>query len=154
MSTATRSRPMATGGLFFAATIMVLTGLFQLFQGIAAIAKDDIFVTTPNYLFKFDTTSWGWIHLIIGALVAITGFFVFTKAPWARFVAIGLVALQAFSNFFFIPYYPLWAIALVAIDIFVIWALAAAPGRMSAVDAYDVDAGATYEPTPRTGTRL
>jgi hypothetical protein len=129
MTTTTQSRPMATGGLLFAATIMVLTGLFQFFQGIAAIAKDQIFVTTPNYLFKFDTTSWGWIHLFIGLFVALVGAFVFTRAPWARFVAIAFVALQAFSNFFFLPYYPFWALTIIALDIFVIWALTVAPGR-------------------------
>ena len=136
MSTTTQSRPMATGGLLFAATIMVLTGVFQFFQGIAAIAKDQIFVTTPNYLFKFDTTAWGWIHLILGLVVAVVGFFVFTRAPWARGVAIVLVALQAFANFFFLPYYPFWGIIILGLDIFVIWALAVAPGRQTEGDVY------------------
>jgi hypothetical protein len=136
MSTTTQSRPMATGGLLFAATIMVLAGLFQFFQGIIGIAKDQIYVTTPNYLFKFNTTAWGWIHLIIGLIVIVTGFFVFTKAPWARGVGIFFVAVQMFSNFFFLPYYPFWALTLIAIDIFVIWALAVAPGRQAGEDGF------------------
>ena len=140
MTTTTQPRPMAVGGLLFAATIMILTGLFQLFQGIAAIAKDNLFVATPNYLLQFSTTSWGWIHLVIGAIVAITGFFVLTNAPWARVVAIGLVALQAFANFFFVPYYPFWSLTLVAIDIFIIWALAVAPGRSATRGEYDTRA--------------
>jgi hypothetical protein len=119
----------ATGGLLFAAVMMVLTGLFQFFQGIAAIAKDQIFLTTPNYLFKFDTTAWGWIHLIIGIVVAVTGFFLFTGATWARAVGMGIVGLQMLLTFFFLPYYPFWALIVVAIDIFIIWALAAAPSR-------------------------
>jgi hypothetical protein len=143
---------MATGGLLFAATIMVLTGIFQIFQGIAGIAKDNIFVTTPNYTLRFDTTAWGWIHLIIGILVAVTGFFVFTRAPWARIVGIGLVALQAFANFFFVPYYPFWGLTLVAIDIFVIWALAAAPDRTRDVDASDYSRDSSYE-QPRSAMR-
>ena len=129
MTSARMSRPMATGGVLFAGTIMILTGLFQLFQGIEAILKDDIFVSTPNYLFQFSTTSWGWIHLVIGAVVAITGFFLFTGSLWARAVAIGLVSLQAFSSFFFLPYFPLWALVIIALDIFIIWALAVAPMR-------------------------
>ncbi len=147
MSTPTQSRPMATGGLLFAATIMVLAGLFQFFQGIIGVAKDEIFVTTPNYLLRFNTTTWGWIHLILGLVIMVTGFFVFTKAPWARGVAIVLVALQAFSNFFFLPYYPFWALTLVALDIFIIWALTVAPGR-AGEDSYGADA--TYASTART----
>jgi hypothetical protein len=144
---------MATGGLFFAATVMVLAGILQIFQGIAGIAKDNIYVSTPNYTLRFDTTAWGWIHLIIGIVVAVTGFFVFTRAPWARFVGIGLVAVQAFSNFFFVPYYPFWAITLVAIDIFVIWALASAHDRPSSVDAGDMRSDRSYEPAPRSAMR-
>jgi hypothetical protein len=136
MTATTPSRPVATGGLLFAASIMVLTGLFQFFQGIAAIAKDQIFVSTPNYMFTFDTTAWGWIHLIIGLVIAIIGYFVFIRATWARFVAIILVAFQAVSNFLFLPHYPLWALTIIALDIFVIWALTVAPAR-SGHDGYD-----------------
>jgi len=128
MSTA-GTKAAATGGMLFGAIIMMLGGLFQFFQGIAAIAKDDIFLSTPNYVFKFDTTAWGWIHLILGIIVALVGFMVLTGATWARAVGIGLVALQAFANFFFLPYFPLWALIVIALDVFVIWALAVAPGR-------------------------
>lgn len=131
MATTTQSRPLATGGTMFAATIMVLAGIFQLFQGIFLIAKDPIFVTTPNYTLKFSTTSWGWIHLIVGIIVALVGLAVFTGAMWARILAIGIVALQMFSSFFFLPYYPLWSLIVVALDIFIIWSLAVAPSRDS-----------------------
>jgi hypothetical protein len=121
------SRPMASGGMLFAATIMILSGLFQFFMGIGAIAKDSIFLGTPNYVFKFDTTAWGWIHLILGLLVAITGFCVMIAATWARIVGIGLVVLQAIGTFMFLPYFPFWALAILALDVFIIWALAAGP---------------------------
>jgi hypothetical protein len=129
MATSTESaeRPMASGGMLFAATIMVLSGLFQFFMGIAAIAKDQIFVASQNYVFKFDTTAWGWIHLIIGIVVAVTGFFVFTAAPWSRYLGILLVTIQALGSFMFLPYYPFWALTILALDIFIIWALAAGP---------------------------
>src|SRR5262249_35797761 len=117
----------ASGGLLFAAALMILNGLLQLFQGIALIAKDQIFVATGNYVYKFDTTAWGWIHLALGVIVAIVGYMVLTGATWARWVGIVLVTLQAIANFFYLPYYPLWGIIIVAIDVFVIWALAVAP---------------------------
>jgi len=115
---------VASGVVLFAGTMMILIGVFQFFVGIGAIAKDDVYLNTPNYVLKFDTTAWGWIHLVLGVIVAVTGYFLFTGASWARMVAIGLVALQAFANFFFLPYYPLWALIIVAVDIVVIWALA------------------------------
>jgi hypothetical protein len=117
----------ATGGLLFAAALMILNGLLQVFQGIALIANDQIFVTTGNYVYKFDTTAWGWIHLILGIIVAVVGYLVLTGMTWARWVGIVLVTLQAIANFFYLPYYPLWGIVIIAIDVFVIWALAVAP---------------------------
>ena len=118
---------LAAGGVLFAAVLMIMNGLFQFFQGIMAVAKDDVFVSTTNYVFQFNTTSWGWIHLIFGLIIAVVGFFLLTGAVWARAVAIALVGLQALTNFFFLPYYPWWALVIIALDIFVIWALATAP---------------------------
>jgi hypothetical protein len=133
-----QTRMVATGGMLFAGTVMVLSGIFQIFQGIAGIAKDHIFVSTANYAFKFDTTAWGWTHLILGILVALTGFAVFTAAPWARVVGIFLVGLQALSSFMFLPYYPFWALTILALDIFIIWALASGPANAR---MYDGDPG-------------
>jgi len=126
----TGSRPVATGGVLFAGTIMILSGIFQFFQGIGAIANDQVYLHTPNYIFKLDTTAWGWIHLILGLIVAVTGYFLFTGASWARVIAIGLVSLQAFTHFWFLPYYPLWSLIIIGLDIFVIWALAVAPREL------------------------
>lgn len=120
----------AVSGMIFAAAMMVMVGIWQVFVGIAAIAEDNFFVVAPNYTYEIDTTAWGWIHLILGIVVALAGFFLFTGATWARAVGIVLAGISAIANFFFLPYYPLWAIIIIAVDVFVIWALAnAGSGR-------------------------
>ncbi|MEU4099308.1 hypothetical protein AB0B16_08110 [Streptomyces tanashiensis] len=106
---------------------MIIGGLMALFSGIAAVAKDDVFAVTRNYVFEFDLTGWGWIHLIIGALLTLAGFALFTGATWARVVGVGLAGLAMLANFLWIPYAPFWAIVLIAINAFVIWALCIAP---------------------------
>jgi hypothetical protein len=117
----------ATGGLVFAAVLMIMLGLYQVFMGIAAIAKDEFFVRAPNYVYDVDTTAWGWIHLILGIVITLAGFFLFRGATWARGVGIVLAVLSGVANFFFLPYYPLWSIVIIALDVFVIWALVNAP---------------------------
>ncbi|MFE0463842.1 hypothetical protein ACFW1A_31765 [Kitasatospora sp. NPDC058965] len=112
-----------TGLVLFAGVMMMVTGLLDLFQGIVAVAKDDLIVTTPNYVFRFNLTSWGWIHIVLGALVAVSGFFVLKGAAWARFVAIALAGLSVIAAFLWLPYYPIWNIVVIALDVFVIWAL-------------------------------
>lgn len=120
-------RAWSTGGLIFAASMLVMLGIFQFFQGLAAIVRDSFYVVAPNYVYNIDVTAWGWIHLILGAVIAVTGFFLFTGAPWARGVGIGLAIVSAISQFFFLPYYPWWALLVIALDVFAIWALATAP---------------------------
>ena len=76
-----------------------------------------------DYTFNFDTTGWGWIHLLLGLLLILVGYFLYTGAAWAVVTAIVLAGLSAISNFFFIPYYPFWSIVLIGLDVWVIWAL-------------------------------
>ena len=78
---------------------------------------------TAKYTFEFDTTAWGWIHLILGIVLALTGFFLFTGAAWARIVGIAVAVLAMLANFLWLPHYPFWAIVLIALDVLVIWAL-------------------------------
>jgi hypothetical protein len=114
----------AVGFSAFAGAIMLMVGIFQAFAGLAALFNDEFFVRTPNYTYDIDITGWGWIHLIIGVIVALAGLGIFSGAAWARSVGIMLALLSAFANFFFIPVYPVWAILLIALNVVVIWALA------------------------------
>lgn len=123
------ARGWQSGWITFAAVMMIFGGMLAVFEGIAAIAKDNVFVSTGSYVYKFDLTSWGWIHLVIGVLVVLAGIALFGGATWARFVGIFLAGLMMIANFMWIPYYPLWAIVLIAIDAFVIWALCTAGSR-------------------------
>lgn len=116
----------ARGGVIFAAAMLVVLGIWQVFMGIAAIARGEFFVLAPNYIYEFSVSTWGWVHLILGIIMVIAGFALFTGAGWARAVGIVLAVLSAISNFFFLPYYPFWSVVVIALDVFVIWALASA----------------------------
>lgn len=118
-------RRFAVAGLTgFAAAIMILSGIWGALLGIAAIAKDKWFVIGPNYVYKIDTTTWGWIHLVLGIVVAVAGVCLLLGQTWARMTALVLAFISAIAQFMFLPYFPLWTILIIALDIFVIWALA------------------------------
>ncbi|MFF2045666.1 hypothetical protein ACFVVX_35125 [Kitasatospora sp. NPDC058170] len=121
----TSGHPLRTGWTVLAAVLMIFGGTMAIFEGIAAIAKDDLFVRTSNYTFKFNLTGWGWIHLILGIVIVLAGCALFTGAVWARAVGVVLAGLSLIANFLWLPYYPFWAIVLIAVNIFIIWALCA-----------------------------
>jgi hypothetical protein len=115
----------AVGFILFAAIMMIMSGVFQAIAGLVAIFENEFYVATRNYLFQFDATSWGWIHLIVGLIVVFAGWGLLSGRTWARVVGITLAVLSAITNFLFIPYYPFWALLIITLDVFVIWAIAA-----------------------------
>jgi hypothetical protein len=121
----------ATGFIVFAAVIMMMTGVFQALEGLAAIFENQFYVVARNYLYEVDVTAWGWIHLVLGVVVALAGFGVLSGATWARAVGIALAVLSAIANFLFIPYYPFWSLLIIVLDMFVIRDLAAYGGRVA-----------------------
>ncbi|MGD3106986.1 DUF7144 family membrane protein [Streptomyces sp. YGL11-2] len=117
---------MITGWTAFAAVLMIFGGAMAFLQGIAALHKDKVFVATRNYVFSFDLTGWGVVHLVLGIVILLAGCALLaTGAMWARVVGVVLAGLGAVANFLWIPHYPFWAMVLVAIDVFIIWALCA-----------------------------
>ncbi|MFP3712190.1 hypothetical protein [Puerhibacterium sp. TATVAM-FAB25] len=114
----------ARTGVVLAGSLMIVMGVFQALQGLIALLDDTLFLVLPEYTFAFDLTTWGWVHLVVGILVALTGVFLLSRSAVAGGVAIGLAAVSAVTNFLFIPVYPLWSMLVVALAVFVIWAIA------------------------------
>ncbi|MFB7330188.1 hypothetical protein ACFC00_00900 [Streptomyces adustus] len=112
-----------SGGVTFAGVLMLCSGVLSALQGISAIARDDVFVRTGAYAYALDLTGWGWIHLIIGVLLAVTGGGLLKGMAWARIAGICFAALSLVAQFLFLPYAVFWPITMIAIDLFVIWAL-------------------------------
>lgn len=111
-------------GAMFAGVLLAIAGLLDVLQGIGAIAKDDVYTQVGKYVFKFNLTSWGWIHLVLGVLVLAVAFGVLTGASWARLTGVVLASLSLIENFLWLPYQPWWALTLIGLDVFIIWALA------------------------------
>jgi hypothetical protein len=113
----------AIGWTAFAGFMMVIMGFWWIITGFVAIIDDTFYVVTEEWIFKFDTTTWGWIHLILGIVILISGFGLFTANVWARTVGVILSAIAMLVAFAWLPYYPIWAIIFIAVSIAVIWAL-------------------------------
>ena len=120
----------AVGFILFAGIMMIMVGCLQFFEGMVAVFNDTFYVATRNYIFQADATTWGWIHLILGLLVAFAGWGLLSGRTWARVVGLTLAVLSAIANFLFIPYYPFWSLLIITLDVFVIWALAAHGGDL------------------------
>ncbi|MFF1412065.1 hypothetical protein ACFVX6_20220 [Streptomyces sp. NPDC058289] len=112
-----------SGTTVLAAALMIFGGAMAIFEGIAAIAKDELFLATRHYVFEFSLAGWGWVHLILGLALVFAGCAVISGALWARLFGVSVAGLGAIANFLWLPYYPLWALVLIAVNLLVVWAL-------------------------------
>jgi hypothetical protein len=113
------------GWTAFAACVLIIVGIFDVIAGLVGIVNDNFYAVTRDYVFQFDTTTWGWIKLIVGVIMLLAGIALFRGAVWARTIGVIVAIISGIVNFAWLPWYPFWALTVIAIDITVIWALTA-----------------------------
>jgi hypothetical protein len=126
-SSGTTARPngLAVGAITAAAVVLILAGVLHAMEGVVGLATNEFYVVTQRWLFQFDVTVWGWVHIVVGLIAAATGVALLYGAFWARIVGVVIASVSVIANFLWLPYYPLWAMIIIAFDLFVIWALTA-----------------------------
>jgi hypothetical protein len=114
------------GWIVFAGTMMVILGSFHAIAGLVAIFKDDYYLVADSGLVvSVDYAAWGWLHLILGLVIAGAGVGLLRGQMWARVVAVIVASISAIVNLVFMSAYPLWSAIMIALDILVIYAVTA-----------------------------
>lgn len=112
-----------SGWTLFAGLMMALMGTFNALQGLAALFSDDYFVVSEDELLVFDFTVWGWITLLWGVLLVLTGIALLSGREWSRWAGLFIVMFNAVAQVAFLAAFPLWSILVIAVSIFVIFSL-------------------------------
>jgi len=112
------------GWIMFAGVMMLLMGAFHAIQGLVALFQDTYYlVAEQGLIVQADYTTWGWVHLILGAVVVLAGIALLAGQMWARIVAVILAFGSALVNIAFLGAYPLWSLMMIAVDVLVIYAV-------------------------------
>jgi hypothetical protein len=123
------------GWITFAGTMMAFLGTLHGFQGLVAIFKDEYYVVGSNGLVvNVDYTTWGWVHLLGGILIAGAGAGLLAGQMWARVVGVLMAFASALINVAFLAALPIWSTIMIAIDVLVIWAITVHGREMRYVD--------------------
>jgi hypothetical protein len=115
---------------YFASFMMMMLGILEGIEGLAAIFKDNYYVVTQSHLLVFNYKTWGWINLILGIIVFMAGLELLRGAMWARVIAVLLAMLSFVANMSFVNAYPIWCITMMVVDILIIWALTVHGGEL------------------------
>jgi len=114
-----------TGWTVFAGVLLFIVGSLDALWGLAGILNDEIVFVGGQGVIIADVTTWGWIHLILGSIVACTGLGLFAGADWARIAAVFFVAINAGAQIVWFPAAPLWAFLMIILDVTIIYQLTA-----------------------------
>jgi hypothetical protein len=125
-------RGRGTGWIVFAGVLMILAGGNMAINGIWALHASTAVEKSFGDTLLFSSNNldtWGWIYLIVGAVVVIAGFAVFFRAAFGIWIGVIAAVVQAFFAFFwlFSPYWPA-ALVIIALDMVVIYALGTTSG--------------------------
>lgn len=119
--------PATSGWVRLAGIVMVVVGVFGVIEGLYALLTPTYYVATSGVVVAFGLGTWGWIHLIVGALVALVGAGILSgDQPWARVTGMVIVGVHALVSLVWLPAAPLWSILVIALDVVILAALAGA----------------------------
>jgi len=116
------------GSALFAAILMLVIGVIDLFYGIAAVANSKFYVNTPtgeyHYVFSGQHT-WGWITIFVGAILITASLSLFAGGTYGRVIGIIAATIAGIEALFNIggPH-PWWSLGVFAVCIVVIHGLA------------------------------
>jgi hypothetical protein len=116
-----------SGWIGFAGLLMLIIGALDFFEGLIALIRGEYYVIHGNQLIVFDTTTWGWITLIMGIVLFLVGLGLIGGAGWARWFAILLICVNFIEQLGWLgnSAYPLWTLTVIALQIVVLFALTA-----------------------------
>jgi hypothetical protein len=114
-----------SGWAAFAGAIMFVVGSLDALWGLGGILNDDVVVVGGQGAMIADITTWGWVHVILGSAIAITGIGLLLGNATARYFGIFFVAINAISQIVWFPAAPLWAFLLIILDVTILYQLTA-----------------------------
>ena len=121
-----QSNPTRSGGsgwAAFAGVVMFIIGSLDALWGLGAVLNDDIVVVGGQGALIADISTWGWVHLLLGSAVALTGIGLLMGSGVSRWLAVLLLTVNAILQIVWFPAAPLWAFLIIVLDVTIIYQL-------------------------------
>jgi hypothetical protein len=111
------------GWIAFAAVFMMVAGAMNVIAGLVALVNDEWVVWQHGDALYLDLTTWGWVHLVIGLVVALSGLGLLTGSVVARLIGVIAASASLLANWIWLPANPFWSLTVMVMDTLVSWAL-------------------------------
>jgi uncharacterized membrane protein HdeD (DUF308 family) len=118
------------GWVMFAGVLLLILGMLNFIEGLAAIGNAHFFVANTHYI-AGSLNTWGWVVVCIGVLEVVVGIGVFAKNQFARWTGVVVLGLNAIAQLLMMPAYPLLSLSIFAVDILAVYGLIAYGNRIT-----------------------
>lgn len=119
-----------SGWIGFAGIMLIITGALGVVNGLWALDhKDSAAAVGGQLLYENKLETWGWIMLIWGILVLISGFAVFGGSQLGRWIGIIAASIAMIVNMTWVFAFPIPALIEVFLAALVLYALVVYGGR-------------------------
>ena len=123
-----------SGWAAFAGVVMFIVGSLNALWGLGAVLNDDVVIVGGHGALIADITTWGWVHLVLGSVIALTGAGLLMGRSAARWAGVFLLAINAVTQIVWFPAAPLWAFLIILLDVTIIYQLTARWDQQSYFD--------------------
>jgi hypothetical protein len=87
------------------------------------VLNNEVVLVGGHGVIVFDITTWGWIQLVVGAVVVLTGLGLLAGNTAARWAGVFLLSVNAILQIVWFPAAPLWALLMITLDLVLIFFL-------------------------------
>jgi hypothetical protein len=116
------------GWIGFSSIMLGLAGVWNVLEGLLAIGNSRVYVGEQKFIFS-DLQTWGWIVLILGALLLVAAFAIPAGKQWARYFGIFAAGINMIGQLAIIHANPWWAMAMFTVDVLIIYGLVVYGGQ-------------------------
>lgn len=116
-----QTKKFASGPLGFASVVLLLAGILNLIEGIAALGGDSRF-DASQLLFE-SVTAWGIVYIVVGLLLIYAANEIYQRKSRGLILGITFACLSGIAHFASIGAYPIWSITVMVLNFAVLFAL-------------------------------
>ena len=117
----------------FAGIMIIIVGIFNVIDGLRAVTSSN---QVENILGNVelpltnDVKTWGWVVLIIGAVMILAGFLIFSGNMFGRIVGVVVAGGNMIVQLSYLDHNPFWSFTIIIVDVLIIYGLVAHGGRI------------------------
>jgi len=127
-----RQEVIPSGWMLFASIMILVTGLFNAFDGIFGFFRSAYYIGHP-----VGGAIWIWALCLLafGIVQIMAGLAIMAGQSWGRWFGIVVVSLNALLHLLAVALYPWWSLTIIAFDLLILygltagWRVAVRPGQ-------------------------